>query len=102
MWLTVLVLIMGLAQQIACAYVSHRIIERWAPNGYGTRSCYLVSLLCGGVIIGIPCGVAATFGLLLLNTAACIYAGGLALFGLGLFLNTGHLVEAGAVAFICI
>jgi hypothetical protein len=101
MWLTVLVLIVGLAPQIACAYVSHRILERWAPN-YDGRSCYLVSLLCGSVIVGIPCAVAAVFGLLLPTTVAWIYGGGLALFGLGLLFNSGNLAESGVVAFLII
>ena len=102
MWLSVLVLIVGLTLQIACGYVSHLILQRWAPNGYDSRSCYLVSLLCGVLIVGVPSAVAAVFGLLSLSTAGCIYAGGLALFGLGLVFDAGHLMEAGAVAFVCI
>lgn len=89
-----LVLVTGVLLQIAGCVANAHYWERFLPEARFRRLNYLGCLLATLFIIGIPCWVAAAYGYLSVGVAAWLHLAGILLLLVGLFANSGKLVES--------
>lgn len=94
MLLTLLIIVTGALLQVAAGAACVRLLEKLTHEQRQRRTTYIACLLSSVVTIQIPCGVAVAYGSLPISDAAWIcLAGGLILL-LGLFANSGNLIES--------
>ncbi len=97
-----LVLVTGVLLQIGGCVANAHYWERFLPEARFRRLNYLGCLLATLFIMGIPCWVAAAYGYLPVAVAGCLHIAGILLFLIGLFANSGKLVESSVPAVLVI